>query len=51
MSTCVGESRNFGDLNDPESKVSKLLKDATSITRLKEAGGALPNVYYITINY
>lgn len=51
VSTCVGESRNFGDLNDPESKVSKLLKDATSITRLKESGGALPNVYYITINY
>ncbi len=51
VSTCVGESRNFGDLNDPQSKVSKLLKNATSITRLKEADGAKPNVYYITINY
>lgn len=51
VTTCVGESRNFGDLNDPNSKVSKLLKDATSITRLKESDGAKPNVYYITINY
>jgi tetrathionate reductase subunit B len=51
VTTCVGESRNFGDLNDPDSKVSKLLKDATSIKRLKESDGAKPNVYYITINY
>jgi tetrathionate reductase subunit B len=51
VTTCVGESRNFGDLNDKDSKVSKLLRDATSITRLKEAEGVYPNVYYITINY
>lgn len=51
VTTCVGESRVFGDLNDPNSKVSKLLKDATSIKRLKESDGAKPNVYYITINY
>ena len=51
VNTCVGESRVFGDLNDPESKVSKLLRDATSIKRLKESSGAEPNVYYITVNY
>lgn len=51
VTTCVGESRNFGDLNDPHSKVSKMMKDATSITRLKESDGAKPNVYYITLNY
>lgn len=50
VTTCVGESRNFGDLNDPDSKVSKLLKDAKSITRLKENDGLKPNVYYISIN-
>ena len=50
VTTCVGESRNFGDLNDPNSNVSKLLKDATSIMRLKEDEGTLPNVYYININ-
>lgn len=51
VTTCVGESRNFGDLNDPESKVSKLMKEAKTITRLKESEGAQPNVYYITLNY
>jgi tetrathionate reductase subunit B len=51
VTTCVGESRNFGDLNDPNSNVSKLLKDANRITRLKEDEGTLPNVYYITVNY
>lgn len=50
VTTCVGESRVFGDLNDPSSKVSKLLKDATSIKRLKESEGAAPNVYYITLS-
>ncbi len=50
VTTCVGESRNFGDLNDPESNVSKLMKDATSIARLKEDEGTLPNVYYINVN-
>ena len=48
--TCVGSSRNFGDLNDPESKVSKMINDATSVHRLKEDEGTLPNVYYITLN-
>lgn len=50
VTTCVGESRNFGDISDPNSNVSKLLKDATSIMRLKEDEGTLPNVYYININ-
>ena len=51
VTTCVGESRSFGDLNDPDSSVSKLLRDASSISRLKEDEGTLPNVYYVTINY
>ena len=50
VTTCVGESRNFGDLSDPNSNVSKLMQDATSIMRLKEDEGTLPNVYYININ-
>lgn len=50
VTTCVGRSRNFGDLNDPNSEVSQLLANATSITRLKENAGLKPNVYYITIN-
>ncbi len=50
VTTCVGNSRNFGDINDKNSSVFKLLKEATSITRLKEKDGFRPNVYYITIN-
>lgn len=50
VNTCVGGARNFGDISDPNSRVSKLLKNATSINRLKESDGTLPNVYYITIN-
>lgn len=48
--TCVGRSRNFGDLNDPNSTVSKILREATSIRRLKEQSGLEPNVYYVTMN-
>jgi len=51
VTTCVGESRNFGDLNDTDSNVSKMLKDATSIYKLKEDEGTSPNVYYVTLNY
>lgn len=50
VTTCVGQSRNFGDLKDPNSRVSKLLEEATSITRLKEQDGLEPNVYYVTVN-
>ncbi len=50
VATCVGGSRNFGDISDSESSVSKLLENATSISRLKEDEGTLPNVYYITVN-
>jgi len=51
VTTCVGESRNFGDLNDKNSNVSKMLKDATSVYKLKEDEGTSPNVYYVTLNY
>jgi len=50
VATCVGGSRHFGDLNDPESKVSIALKNAKSIQRLDyEKGGhdTDPNIYYI----
>ena len=51
VATCVGEARNFGDLNDKNSRVSKMLKDAKRVWRLQEDKGTQPNVYYITLNY
>ncbi len=50
VATCVGGSRMFGDLNDPESEVSVALKNATSIQRLdyeKDGHDTNPNIYYI----
>lgn len=47
VETCVGQSRHFGDLNDPESDVSKLLATHPYTTIYPEAGTG-PNIYYIT---
>ena len=44
--TCVGKAIFFGDFNDPESEVSRLLRERQAI-RLKEELGTEPNVYYL----
>jgi Fe-S-cluster-containing dehydrogenase component len=44
--TCPVEARVFGDLNDPESNVSKLLARYPSF-RLREDLGTSPRVYYL----
>lgn len=44
--TCIGDARYFGDLNDPESKVSQLVSDPRAF-RLKEEVGTEPRVYYL----
>lgn len=43
---CPVRARVFGDLNDPESNVSKLLRDNPTY-RLRENLGTGPRVYYI----
>jgi Fe-S-cluster-containing dehydrogenase component len=43
---CPMGARTFGDLNDPDSKVSKLLANNSSF-RLKEDLGTEPRVYYL----
>ncbi len=44
--TCLGRARFFGDLDDPESLVARLVaKDG--ITRLKEELGTEPHTYYL----
>jgi tetrathionate reductase subunit B len=49
VSTCVTKSRLFGDLNDPESAVSKKLASAKAKGLLEEAGLG-PKVYYIGLD-
>ena len=44
--SCTGKAIHFGDFNDPNSDVSKLLKERPAI-RLKEELGTQPNVYYL----
>ena len=46
VETCVGGARNFGDLNDPESAVSKMLA-ANKVSVLRPEMHTNPNVYYI----
>jgi Fe-S-cluster-containing dehydrogenase component len=46
VATCVGGSRIFGDLDDPDSPVSVILRK-NSHRVLKKAIGTGPNVYYI----
>lgn len=44
--TCTGHAIAFGDFNDPESEVTRLLNVRQAI-RLKEELGTHPNVYYL----
>ena len=52
VATCVGKSRMFGDLNDPNSEVSVALQNAKSVTRLdyeKDGTDTDPNIYYLNL--
>jgi len=46
VSTCIGKSRVFGDLEDPRSKVAELLR-LNHAEVLLESAGTRPRVYYI----
>lgn len=50
VATCVGKSRMFGDLNDPNSDASKALRNAKSVMRMdyeKMGVDTDPNIFYI----
>lgn len=46
VTTCTGQAMYFGDLNDPESVVSKLLKKNKS-ARMNLASGAEPALFFV----
>lgn len=46
VSTCIGKSRMFGDIDDPESEVSRALRENHHEV-LKPSVGTEPRVYYI----
>lgn len=50
VNTCMGRARVFGDLNDPESEVSKLLA-THPVTVLRQDMGTKPNVFYIEADH
>ncbi|GHT79204.1 4Fe-4S ferredoxin [Actinomycetota bacterium] len=43
---CPGRARHFGDFNDPDSKVSQLIRDLANEQLLPERG-TNPSVYYL----
>lgn len=47
VTTCIGGATYFGDLNDPDSLVSELIR-TNGVYRLKEELGTEPSVFYIT---
>ena len=47
MQLCPGRARFWGDLDDPESEVSKLLNSDREIEVLNEGAGTLPKVFYL----
>jgi len=46
VQTCIGKSRIFGDIEDPDSEVSRLLRENPHYVRLEKAG-TKPRVFYI----
>lgn len=47
INDCIGRSRYFGDLNDPDSLVSEFLRERYAF-RLKEELGTSPKVFYLS---
>ena len=46
VTTCIGRATYFGDSNDPESIVAKLIV-SPNVMRLKEELGTKPRVFYL----
>ena len=49
VNTCPARARVFGDINDPDSEISKLIAK-NPVQTLKEGMGTKPRVYYINLD-
>lgn len=47
VATCIGGARMFGDLNDPASQVSIILRSQSTVRLVTEETDPGPNVYYM----
>jgi molybdopterin-containing oxidoreductase family iron-sulfur binding subunit len=47
VEACPNKARTFGNLNDPDSKVSKLIASERNF-RLKEELNTAPQIWYLT---
>jgi tetrathionate reductase subunit B len=50
VNTCIGRARIFGDLNDPDSEISKAVA-SNPVTVLRPEMGTQPNVYYVAADH
>ncbi len=49
VNTCIGGARIFGDLNDPESEISRMIA-TNPVTVIRPEQGTVPNVFYIALD-
>ena len=50
VATCFNRARIFGDLNDPDSTISRMVA-SNAVSVLRPEMGTLPNVFYIGLDY
>ena len=50
VNACIGDARIFGDLNDPDSRISRMIA-TNPVTVLRPEKGTEPNVYYIAADH
>ncbi len=50
VETCIGRARIFGDLNDPDSEISRMIA-SNPVSVLRPEKGTKPNVYYIAADH
>ncbi len=49
VNTCIGGARIFGDLNDPESEIARMIA-TNPVTVIRPEQWTLPNVFYISLD-